>query len=66
MLWYIIVFSCVLVAFVIQQLQIDKINKRLEEGDYIIDKLREATLMMLRGTGTIEEFEEQTKHEHIN
>jgi len=63
--WHIIVFSCVFVLLILQQYQIDKMRKRTRKDDELIEKLRQAMLLVLRGSSSPEEFEEQTKRESV-
>ena len=65
MVWHIIVFSCVFVLLILQQYQIDKMRKRTRKDDELIEKLRQAMLLVLRGSSSPEEFEEQTKRESV-
>ena len=65
MVWCIIVLGCVFVLLILQQYQIDKMRKRTLKGDEMIEKLRQAMLLVLSGASSPKEFEEQTKRESM-
>lgn len=48
MLWHIIAFSTVFALFILQQIQINRMNKKILSNDEITDKIRQVALMYLR------------------